>query len=71
MIVYTKHPCTKCDFTIRLLDKMGAKYEPREFDEEALKLAQSKGITSAPLVVVGDVVWGDLRTDLIKQYAIV
>lgn len=71
MIVYTKHPCSKCDFTLRMLDSMGAQYEPREFDEEALKLARENDIASAPLVVVGDVVWGDLRVDLIKEYAIV
>lgn len=71
MVVYTLENCTKCDFTKRTLDKMGAKYEVLPLDGEALKLAREKGIASAPMVVVGDVVWGDLRVDLIKQYAIV
>lgn len=70
MIVYTLPNCTKCDFTKRTLDKMGAKYEVRPLDGDALKLAREKGIASAPMVVVGDVVWGDLRTDLIKEHAV-
>jgi glutaredoxin len=71
MIVYTKNPCTKCDFTLRKLDALGAKYEVREFDDEAMAIAREHGVQSAPLVVVGDVVWGDVRVNLIKQYAIV
>jgi len=71
LIVYTLPNCTKCDFTKRTLDSMNAKYEVRPFDDEAMSIAKEHGVQSAPLVVVGDVVWGDLRINLIKEHAIV
>jgi glutaredoxin len=71
MIVYTLPNCTACDYTKKKLDKMGAKYVVREFDDAAMALAREKGYSSAPLVVVGDVSWGGLRVNLIEKYAVV
>ncbi len=70
MIVYTLPNCTKCDYTKKALDKLHAKYEVRPFDAEASRIAKEHGVLSAPLVVVGDVVWGDLRINLIKEHAV-
>lgn len=70
MIVYTLPGCTACDFTKKKLDKLGAKYEVREFDDEAMALAKEKGYSAAPVVVVGDVSWSGLRVNLIQEHAV-
>lgn len=71
MIVYTLPNCMACKMTKTKLDTLGAEYEVREFDEAAIKLARSKDIISAPLVVVGDLAWGGYSPDRLKEYAIV
>jgi glutaredoxin-like protein NrdH len=71
MIVYTKPNCRGCIATKRKLDDLGAKYEVREMDSEAIALAQSNNILQAPIVVVGNVVFGGYSPDRLKQYAVV
>lgn len=71
MIVYTLPNCNACMFTKKKLDKMGAVYEVREFDDAAIALAKGRGISAAPLVVVGDEAWGGYRVNLLEQHAVV
>lgn len=69
MVVYTKPDCRACDATKRKLDDLGVQYEVRNFDEAALKLARSKGIASAPMVVVGSEAIGGYRPDELQRMA--
>lgn len=69
MLVYTKPDCRMCDATKRKLDDLGVEYEVREFDSAALKMARDKGISSAPMVVVGSEAIGGYRPDELKRLA--
>lgn len=69
MLVYTKPDCRMCDATKRKLDDLGVEYEVREFDGAALKMARDKGISSAPMVVVGNEAIGGYRPDELKRLA--
>lgn len=69
MVVYTKPDCRMCEATKRKLDELGVEYEVKSFDEAALKLARSKGISSAPMVVLGSEAIGGYRPDELKRMA--
>lgn len=69
MVVYTKPDCRMCEATKRKLDDLGVDYEVREFDSAALKMARDKGISSAPMVVVGSEAIGGYRPDELKRMA--
>lgn len=70
-IVYTLENCQSCNFTKKKMDKLGIDYETRSFQDspEASQIAREHGITTAPLVVAGDKVWGGYRVNLIEALA--
>lgn len=80
LTVYRKHPCIKCDMTIKTADKLGYNVEVLEiFDTngemlpEPKKLYEANNFMSAPIVVLiedGAMVdaWSDFRIDKLNRY---
>lgn len=80
LTVYRKHPCIKCDMTIKTAEKLGYNIEVLEiFDENGGMLPEPKALyeannfMSAPIVVLaeGDTtvdVWSDFRIDKLNKY---
>lgn len=66
--VYTKPGCVACDATKRKMDDLGIEYTPKDFasSPEAIELAMNNGVTSAPVVDTGTVVWGGYKPDMIR-----
>ena len=80
LTVYRKHPCIKCDMTIKTAEKLGYNVEVLEiFDANGKMLLEPKALyearnfMSAPIVVLtddGDTVdvWSDFRIDKLNKY---
>lgn len=80
LTVYRKHPCIKCDMTIKTAEKLGYNVEVLEiFDANGDMLPEPKALyeannfMSAPIVVLaeGDTavdVWSDFRIDKLNKY---
>lgn len=64
--VYTKPACPQCDMTKRLLDAACLDYETADITapEQADQLAafKAEGLSSAPIVDIGDAVIRDVAT---------
>ena len=80
LTVYRKHPCVKCDMTIKTAEKLGYNIEVLEiFDAngdmlpEPKELYEDNNFMSAPIVVLTDSedtvdVWSDFRIDKLNKY---
>ena len=81
LTVYRKHPCIKCDMTIKLANQLGYNVEVLEiFDEqedmlpEPKKLYEAHSFKSAPIVTLEDELgnlvdtWSDFRIDKLNSY---
>lgn len=80
LTVYRKHPCIKCDMTIKTADKLGYNIEVLEiFDANGDMLPEPKALyeannfMSAPIVVLSENdepvdVWSDFRIDKLNKY---
>jgi glutaredoxin-like protein NrdH len=66
VVVYTKPACIPCKLTKKHLDKIGVDYTEAPIDE-IIDVAQSKGISSAPVVVVDGRIWGGYRPDRLDK----
>lgn len=62
--LYTKPNCPACTLTKRQLDKREIIHNEHDI-ETILDEAKARGITSAPIVVVGEQMWGGFRPDRI------
>lgn len=53
LVVYTKPGCTQCDFTTKLMDKLGIEYELVDVtvDHGARARLRDIGITTLPCVI--------------------
>lgn len=69
--VYSQPNCTMCTATFRFMDRNKVAYITAEMDDELREIAQSRGITAAPLVVVEEddrtVMWGGYNPDKIRK----
>ncbi len=81
LTVYRKHPCIKCDMTIKTAEKLGYNVEVLEiFDENGDMLPEPKALyeannfKSAPIVTLEDELgnlvdtWSDFRIDKLNSY---
>ena len=81
LTVYRKHPCIKCDMTIKTAEKLGYNVKVLEiFDANGDMLLEPKALyeannfMSAPIVVLSDDkgttvdVWSDFRIDKLNKY---
>lgn len=66
--VYTKPGCVACDATKRKMDDLGIEYTPEDLmsSPAVLQKAREQGISSAPVVVAGDVMFGGYRPDMLR-----
>lgn len=63
--VYTKPECQGCKLTIKALDKAEIPYSTAPLDDVVLAEAAARNILAAPVVRVGDDLWGGFRPDRI------
>lgn len=72
--VYEKPNCTMCEATKRFLDKNKVHYAVADIDEDIRLIAQARGISAAPIVVVdhGDrtVMWGGFNLEKLREEAL-
>lgn len=72
--VYEKPNCTMCTATKRFLGKNKVHYAVADIDDEVRSIAQSRGISAAPIVVVdhGDrtVMWGGYNPEKLREEAL-
>jgi glutaredoxin-like protein NrdH len=66
IVVYTKPACIPCKLTKKHLDRLDVEYAEAPIDE-ILDVAQSKGISSAPVVVADGRIWGGYRPDRLDK----
>lgn len=67
--VYSKPNCMQCRLTKNWLTSHGVPFlEDDAAAEGVAEAAWSIGISAAPIVVVGDEVWGGFRPDLLEQH---
>lgn len=74
VVVYTKPACGGCIATKRHLEKLSIPFVALPFDDTALEVARTAGITAAPLVRVDNgggnaTYWGGYRPDRIDALA--
>lgn len=67
--VFTTPSCTMCRATKHRMDKYDIEYLEADLADfpDVLKAAQNQGITNAPVVVVGDQMWGGFNPERIKE----
>lgn len=68
--VYTKPNCQQCNATIRWLNNNNVKFETEPITENVREAAIALGITSAPIVAVGEVQWGGFDPGKLAEYAL-
>ena len=65
--IYTTPNCRQCDFTIKLFEQAGIRYELTDVTTDAAALAtvQALGYIAAPVVVAGAQHWSGFQPDRI------
>ncbi len=67
--VYTKPNCMQCRLTKTWLAKRGVPFiEDDATDPQTIAAAQALRVMAAPIVTIGDVVFGGFRPDLLEQH---
>lgn len=67
--VYTKPNCPACILTKRKLADLGVAHNELPIDDAVTAEAQAQGITAAPIVRVGEQMWGGFRPDRLSAIA--
>ncbi|UFU14627.1 NrdH-redoxin [Curtobacterium sp. C1] len=66
--VYSKPNCMQCRLTEKWLTDHAVPFVHDSAEADGVAdAARSLGVTAAPIVVVGDEVWGGFRPDLLEQ----
>lgn len=69
VVVYGRSDCIQCGYTTKELDKLGIEYVYVDIDEdgEAREAVAETGISSLPVVVAAQQVWGGFSPDKIRS----
>lgn len=68
--IYTAPNCQPCRLTKREFDRAGVSVNETPLADvpvEQINAWKAQGLTSAPIVIAGDLIWSGMRPDMIKR----
>lgn len=68
--IYTAVSCQPCRLTKREFDRAGVNYTETPLSEvpaDQIDVWKARGLTTAPIVIAGALIWSGMRPDMIKR----